>query len=70
VNIFWYLLLCSCRIKYLGGVWFDCFLFLFSLKIENGDDCLVGFLKTFSVKIKTGNNQKMKTINSRFSVFS
>jgi len=28
--------------------------------------CLVGFLKTFLVKMKTGNNQKMKTINSRF----
>ena len=27
---------------------------------------LVGFLKTFSVKMKTGNNQKMKTINSHF----
>jgi len=31
--------------------------------------CLVGFLKTFSVKMKTENNQKIKTIIS-FSVFS
>ena len=30
--------------------------------------CLVGFLKIFSVKIKTGNNQKIKIINSRFQL--
>ena len=30
----------------------------------------VGFLKTFSVKMKIGNNQKMKTINFSFSMFS
>ena len=30
--------------------------------------CLVGFLKIFSVKIKTRNNQKIKIINSRFQL--
>ena len=30
---------------------------------------LVEFLKTFSVKMKTENNQKMKTIKSRFQYF-
>ena len=30
---------------------------------------LVGFLKTFSMKMNTGNNQKMKTIKFRFQCF-
>ena len=28
----------------LGGVWFDCFLFSFSLKIENGDENVFGWI--------------------------
>ena len=31
---------------------------------------LVGFLKTFSVKMKIENNQKMKTIKNRFQLKS
>ena len=31
--------------------------------------CLIGFLKTFAVKMKIENNQKMKTINIHFQCF-
>ena len=31
--------------------------------------CLVGFLKTFSAKMKTENNKKIKIIKSRFQCF-
>jgi len=30
------------QIKKLGGVWFGCFLFSFSLKTENGDENVFG----------------------------
>ena len=31
-------------LNYLGGVWFDCFLFSFSLKIENGNENAFGWI--------------------------
>ena len=30
--------------EYLRGVWFDCFLFSFSLKIENDDENVFGWI--------------------------
>jgi len=48
----------------LGGVWFDCFLFSFSLEIENGDGNAFGWFfenifseNIFSNKPKTENNK-------------
>jgi len=50
--------------KLLGGVWFGCFLFSFSLKIENDDGNVFGWISVFifSENIfpnepKTGNNK-------------
>ena len=50
--------------KQLGSVWFGCFLFSFSLEIENGDGNVFGWIfeNIFSENIfpnepKTGNNK-------------
>jgi len=51
-------------LKYLGSVWFGCFLFSFSLKIENGDENVFDWIfvfifneNIFPNEPKTGNNK-------------
>ena len=55
---------CNKILATLGGVWFGCFLFSFSLEIENGDENVFGWIYVFifSENIfpnepKTGNNK-------------
>jgi len=63
---------CFIYVKTLGGVWFGCFMFLFSLEIENDDENAFGWIfeNIFSENIlsneqKTGNN---KILSSVFTV--
>jgi len=58
-------------VRNLGGVWFDCFLFSFSLKIKNGDENIFGWI---SENIFSENEKRKQPKNENnklsFSVFS
>jgi len=57
--------------KQLGSVWFGCFLFSFSLEIENGDGNVFGLISVFIFSKNIFPNEP-KTENNKisFSVFS
>ena len=50
----------------LRGVWFDFFLFLFSLEIENGDENLFGWISIFIFSENIFPNEP-KTENNKIS---
>jgi len=54
-----------------GGVWFDCFLFLFSLKIKNGDENVFGWISIFMFSENIFPNEPNSGNNKiLFSLFS
>ena len=55
----------------LGGVWFDCFLFSFSLKIENSDENVFGWISK-NIFSENENRKQPENENNKFSfsVFS
>ena len=54
----------------LKGVWFGCFLFSFSLKIENGDGNVFDWISVFIFSENIFPNEpKLETIKSRFQCF-
>jgi len=60
------------KVKILGGIWFDCFQFLFSLKIENGDENVFGCIfenifnkNIFSNEPKNRNNKISFSVENR-----
>ena len=57
--------------KSLGGVWFGCFLFSFSLKTENGDENVFGLISE-NIFNENENSKQLENENKKFSfsVFS
>ena len=55
----------------LGGVWFGCFLFLFSLKTKNGDENVFGWISE-NIFRENENKKQLENENNKFSfsVFS
>ena len=60
------------KIQNLGGVWFDYFMFSFSLEIENGDENMFGWISIFifSENIFPNEPKKLETIKSHFQLKS
>jgi len=61
----------SLVMNYLGGVWFGCFLFSFSLKTENGDENVFGLISE-NIFSENENSKQLENENKKFSfsVFS
>jgi len=53
-------------LKILGGVWFGCFLFSFSLKIENGDENVFGWISE-NILSENENRKQTENENNKFS---
>ena len=56
------------KMKLLKNVWFDCFLFSFSLKTENGDENL--FSQIFKNIFSENENRKQTEIENNKILFS
>jgi len=50
----------------LGGVWFGCFQFLFSLKTENGDENVFGWISE-NIFNENKNRKQPENENNKFS---
>jgi len=49
----------------LGGVWFGCFLFSFSLKTENGDENVFGLISE-NIFSENKNSKQLENENKKF----
>ena len=56
----------SLVMNYLGGVWFGCFLFSFSLKTENGDENVFGLISE-NIFSENENMKQLENENNKFS---